>query len=100
MSLVTQELTSVSEKWQCIGQELGVQQDSLDYISTDHSDLGDCLRKVLRERLQRCATTWKHIVAALRTPRIGESHLADHLEVKYCLSELANSSVNTLFHLK
>ena len=100
MSLVTQELTAVRKKWQYIGKQLGVDQDSLRYISANHSDPGDRLKEVLSQRLQSYATTWKHIVAVLRTPRIGESHLADHLEVKYCPSELAYSSVNTLLHLK
>ena len=90
MSLVTQELTAVSEKWQYIGEELGVEQDLLNEIHTDYVDPGDCLREVLRQQLQHCATTWKHIVASLRSPRIGESHLADNLEEKYCSCELAN----------
>ena len=88
VSLVAQELTAVSEKWQYIGQELGLKQSSLRYICTDYSDPGDCLWKMLSERFQCCATSWKDIVAVLRTPRIGESHLADDLEVKYCSSEL------------
>ena len=96
MSLVTQELTAVREKWQDIGEELGVDQSSLDYIRTEYSDPGDCLSEVLKEWFQSCATTWKHIVAVLRTPRIGESHLADQLEAKYCSSELTYSSVNRL----
>ena len=88
LSLVTQELTAVSEKWQDIGEELGVKQSSLRFIRTNYSDPGDCLREVLSERFESCATSWKDIVAVLRTPRIGESHLADHLEVKYCSSKL------------
>ena len=96
MSLVTQELTSVSEKWEYIGEELGVKQSSLDYISTNRSDPGDCLGEVLMERFESCATTWKHIVAVLRTPRIGESHLADSLEAKYCSCELGYSSVSSM----
>ena len=87
VSLVAQELTAVSEKWQYIGQELGVEQFSLRYIRTNHSDPGDCLREMLSERFESCSS-WKDIIAVLRTPRIGESHLADHLEVKYCSSEL------------
>ena len=90
MSLIAQELTAVSEKWQYIGQELGVEQSSLSYYHNKYSDPGDCLRRMLSERFQSCATTWKHIVVVLRTPSIGESHLADHLEAKYCSSELAN----------
>ena len=90
MSLATQELTAVSEKWEYIGEELGVEQYLLWYIRTKHSDPGDCLREVLSEWFESCATTWKDIVAVLRTPRIADSHLADHLEVKYCSSELIN----------
>ena len=86
MSLVTQELTAVSEKWRDIREELGVEQLLL--RNTDYSNPGVCLRKVLSKRFQSCATSWKDIVAVLRTPRIGESHLADHLEVKYCSCEL------------
>ena len=88
MSLVTQELTAVREKWQDIGEELGVEQSSLTHIRSNSSDPGDCLWKVLNERFESCATTLKDIVVVLRTPRIGESHLADHLEAKYCSSEL------------
>ena len=90
VSLLAQELTAVSEKWQFIGEELGVQQSSQRRIRAFHSDPGDCLREMLSERLESCATTWKDIVAVLRTPRIADSHLADHLEVKYCSSELIN----------
>ena len=94
MSLVTQELTAVSKKWQYIGRELGVNGVSLIHIRTKSSDPGDCLWRALRKRFVSCATSWKDIVAVLRTPRIGESHLADHLEVKYCSSELTYSSVS------
>ena len=96
VSLVAQELTAVREKWQYIGEELGVDQFSLTRIHTIYSDPGDCLREILNKRFQRCTTTWKDIVGALRTPRIGESHLADDLEVKYCSSELTYSSVSEL----
>ena len=88
VSLVTQELTAVREKWQYIGEELGVEQSSLRDIRSNYSGPGDCLREVLSKQLRSYATSWKDIVAVLRTPRIGESRLADHLEVKYCSSEL------------
>ena len=96
LDLLVQELTAVSDKWQYIGEELGVDQFSLDYISTNHSDPGDCLREVLRSWLPSCVATWKRIVAVLRTPCIGDSHLADHLEAKYCSSELTYSSVEAM----
>ena len=88
LDLLVEELTAVCEKWQYLGEELGLKQYSLRQIRTNYSVPGVCLRKVLSQRLQGCATSWKDIVAVLRTPRIGESHLADHLEVKYCSSEL------------
>ena len=94
MSLVAQELTAVSEKWQYIGEELGVNQSSLKYIRRNYSNPGDCLLRVLSTWFESCATSWKNIIAVLRTPRIGESHLADHLEAKYCSSEITYSSVN------
>ena len=84
------------EKWQYIGEELGV---DLRRISTKHSDPGEHLREVLSKWFKSCATTWKQIVAVLRTPRIGESHLADNLEVKYCSCELAYSSVNAMWSI-
>ena len=83
VSLVTQELTTVHEKWQYIGEELGLEQSSLRDIRSNYSDPGDCLREVLSKQLRSYASSWKDIVAVLRTPRIGESHLADHLKVKY-----------------
>ena len=96
VSLVTQELTAVREKWQDIGEELGVQQSSLRYIHTNYSDPGDCLWRALRERFESCATSWKDIIVVLRTARIGESQLADHLEAKYCSSKLTYSSVSEM----
>ena len=88
LDLLVKELTAVCKKWQYIGEELGVEQSSLRRIRTNHSNPGNCLREVLSQRVQGCATTWKDIVVVLRTPRIGESHLADHLEEKYGASEL------------
>ena len=88
VSLVTQELTAVSEKWLDIGQELGVEQSSLEDSLTYCSDPGDCLREVLSMWLRNCATTtWGDIIAVLRSPRIGDFQLADNLEAKYYLSE-------------
>ena len=83
MSLVAQELTAVREKWQYIGEELGVGQCLLWDIRNKHCDPGDCLREVLSERFKSCATTWGDIIAALRSSHIGDFQLADNLEAKY-----------------
>ena len=72
VSLIAQELTAVSEKWQYIQEELGVKQSSLEYIRRmDYSNPGDCLWRVLSKRFESCPTSWKDIIAVLRTPRMG-----------------------------
>ena len=99
MSLLVQELSAVSEMWQYIGEELGVARMSLDNIRTRCSDDDeDCLREICSYRLQSNPTTWRDIIAALRSSRIGKSHLANQLEAKYRIREYTmivhlNSSV-------
>jgi len=92
LDLLVQELAAVCEKWQYIGEEIGVGY-SISDIRTTYSKPEDCLREVLHERLQRYyIATWADIIAVLRSSRIGESHLADDLEAKYCSSKLIYSS--------
>ena len=87
LDLLVQELSAAQQKWEDIGRELGVKQDTLRDICTNSSDPGDSLRAMLREKLKRDCISWKYIITILRTPHIGESNLADQLETKYCLSE-------------
>lgn len=87
MSLVAQELTSVCEKWQNIGEELGLKQSSLKGIDIKYSGSLNCLTAMLPELLKYYSSSWKGIIDALRSSRVGESQLADQLEVKYCHSE-------------
>ena len=95
VSAVMQELRVVRKKWRTIGKELGVGKDILDDIRTNYSDPENRLKVVLSERVSRHTTTWGDIVAVLRTPRVGQSQLADHFEAKYCPSELANRHCST-----
>ena len=88
VSLAAKELTSVSEKWQYIGEELGVEQHLVDYISTNFSEPGDCLTRVFFERLRHHTTSWGDVIAVLRSSRVGEFQLADQLEAKCYPSEL------------
>ena len=81
-----QELTEVCEKWQHIGEELGVSTFTLSDIKS--SKPGDRLKEVFSERLMHHTTSWGDIIAVLRSPRVGEFQLADHLEAKYYPSEL------------
>ena len=88
------ELRVVQKKWRII-EELGVKKDTLDRIHAQHFDVGNCLRRVLSERVVRQATSWGDIIAVLRSSCVGEFQLADHLEAKYYPSELANLHYST-----
>ena len=98
LDLLIQELSPAQHKWEDIGRELGVKQDTLRDIHTNYSDSGDCLRIMLNEWLERHCITWKGIIAILSTPRVGESHLAYQLEAKYCPSE--HLSMIMIMHFK
>ena len=92
---VMKELSVVQKKWRIIGKELDVENDTLDRIHAQHSDVGNCLREVLSRRVGSQLTTWGDIIAVLRFFCVGEFQLADHLEVKYYPSELANLHCST-----
>ena len=96
VSAVVQELSVVQKKWRIIGEELGVRKYVLDQIRTNYSQPENCLWEVLRQRVGSQITTWGGIIAVLRTLRVGQSQLADHLEAKYCPSELAQLQRCTL----
>ena len=93
---VMEELNVAQKKWRIIGKELGVGKDLLDGIRSRYSEPENRLMEVLRERVARQATSWGDIIAVLKTPRVGQSQLADQLEAKYCPSELANLQHSTL----
>ena len=96
VSGVVKELSVVQKKWRTIGKELGVGKNVLDDIRARYSEPEYRLREVLNERVTNQATTWGDIIAALRSPRVVQSQLADHLEAKYCPSELTNLQGSTL----
>ena len=87
LDLLVQELSAAQQKWEDIGRELGVKQDTLREIYTNYSDPADSLRIMLREKLIRDCVAWKYIITILRAPNVGESNLAYQLEIKYCPSE-------------
>ena len=91
VSAVMKELSVVQKKWRIIGEELGLKEYVLDQIRTDYSKPENRLKGVLSERLNSQATSWGDIITVLRTPRVGQSQLADQLEAKYCPSELAHA---------
>ena len=87
MDLLVQELSAAQQKWEDIGRELGVKQNTLSKIRASYSDSGDSLRVMLSKWLERHSITWKGVVTILRSPDVGQHQLADQLEAKYCLSK-------------
>ena len=81
-------MSPAQQKWEDIGRELGVKQDTLSNIHAKYTDSGYCLRIMLDQWMKRYCISWKCIIAILKTPDIGESELANQLEAKYCPSEL------------
>jgi len=91
---VATELDAVSSKWYTLGQHFGLYDFQLDHIHTQYShDEKLCLREVISERMYYyttiTTTTWTDIIVGLRS--LGDSQLADHLETKYCSSELTTT---------
>ena len=80
------ELRGVEEKWRLIGRELiGMRVENIMYRNST-----DCLKVVVRNRLQRYITSWGDIIVAVR--KAGEPQLADHLKAKYIPSELTTTT--------
>ena len=91
LDMVASELDAVSSKWHTLGKELLCthHQKDLDSIRTQHPQNDKIgLRQMLHERIFYY-TTWTDITAGLRSS--GDSQLADHLETKYCSSELTTT---------
>ena len=91
------ELSTVSAKWEKLGEQLGVPDYRLEDIRTQHSDPVDGMRELIKQWLKqeyrhysnlKSFTTWNHIVLALKSPNVGESQLGDHLKQKYLPGEL------------
>ena len=85
-----EELRGVEEKWRLIGRKL----DEFGLMRVDdirYPDPTDCLREVVRRRLQwYTTTTWRTIIVALRNA--GEPQVADNLKAKYIPGELTTTT--------
>ena len=89
------ELSTVSVKWEKLGEQLGVMHRRLENIRTQYSDPADGMRELIKQSLKQdyhygnnSFITWNHIVFALKSPNVGESQLGDHLKQKYLPGEL------------
>ena len=89
------ELSTVSAKWEKLGEQLGVDLYRLKRIRTQYSEPADGMRELIKQWLKqdynmstKSLYTWNHIVLALKSPNVGESQLGDHLKQKYLPGEL------------
>ena len=93
LELVMEALRGVEEKWESIGREVFTSA-FYNYptdIRTSHSTSHECMREVLRKRLQDpYSTTWGTIIVTLRSA--GEAYLADSLKAKYIPGELTTTT--------
>lgn len=92
LKLVLSEVSSVCEKWYCIGYELDLPVDYLEDLDTQLSaekiDVGSCLRKVLVKWIKSKQATWSTLIKALGGDLVGEEGLASGLHQKYGASSL------------
>ena len=87
------ELSTVSAKWEKLGEQLGMKHRHLEAIRTQYTEPADGMRELIKQWLEQDYhlsgfTTWNHIVFALKSPNVGESQLGDHLKQKYIPGEL------------
>ena len=91
------ELSTVSAKWEKLGEQLGMKHHHLEDIRTQSSEPADGMRELIKKWLKqdyhmfcnnKSFTTWNHIVFALKNPNVGESQLGDHMKQKYLPGEL------------
>jgi len=77
----------MDSKWQQLGEMLGMDEDLLDEIYTNHEMDEVCLRDMLETWFKKSVSpTWRAVTDALQ--KIGESQLAESLYLKceqlYC----------------
>lgn len=95
LDALVEEMSSVSTKWESIGQELGVYKGYRTHIRNSYSTSHDCMREMLRKWLQDTLRShnWERIILAVR--RTGEPQLADNLKAKHIPGELTTTTPST-----
>ena len=92
LKLILSEVSSICDKWYCIGFELDLPVDYLEDLDTQLSDkkidVGSCLRKVLVEWIKTNQATWPTLTKALSGDLVKEEGLASVLQRKYSGSSL------------
>ena len=94
LDVVVNELTAISRKWERLGRQLQIPNRILGDICTQYSDPADGMKELIKVWLKKKyrsfigLTTWGHVVAALKSPMLGESQLGECLKQKYLPGEL------------
>lgn len=92
LKLVLSEVSSVCDKWYCIGFELDLPVDYLEDLDTqlfdEKIDVVSCLREVLVEWIKSNQATWPALIKALSGDFVREERLASVLQRKYSGSSL------------
>ena len=87
---MTNELSSVIDKWFRIGVQLGISGAKLREIETDYPTANRCFSEVINfwiEGNTQVAVTWKLLVEVLGSPFVDEKGLARRLREKGGLLE-------------
>ena len=78
-----ESLLPKASQWDSIGLVLGLAAGELETIRADSNGVEQCLRKVLQKWYGRSPhPTWEEIIAALKSPLVGDPALAQKLEDK------------------
>ena len=79
---VFERLVGVSVQWRELGGALGLDQDTLSAIDTNHrGNVQDCLREMLTKRLQSGGPlSWRVLCDCLRSPTVRRDDVAAEIE--------------------
>jgi len=85
----------MSGKWESLGEQFGIPSDYLDDIRTQYPNPADGMKELIKLWLRQShyapfkgLLTWSHVVLALKSPKVGETQLGEHLKQKYLPGEL------------
>ena len=86
LKAVRNSLWDARAKWMDIGIELEIKLPCLEAIKSNHSEVGSCLTAMLTDWLKQTTPqpTWEALVDALKSQIVGDTHLADTIQSKYC----------------
>ena len=87
LKALLRELHPVHARWYNIGLELEIPNYTLDSFKPMYSDQLELMREMLIYWLDKAVDpppSWEAVVAALRSPIVDMTHVAEQLELQYC----------------